>query len=344
MAELELVQAKEISYPKKGIVIFDTKYKELLPTLWWIIKTGIVVKEKQLQELLTNTKIIWIQNDANGKHLKRTVWIRRYKLVNVFHTDREIKNKWKEIINLENGLYGIVEQYQNIELYEAVDFEKPGRSMEMWMMPAKLAHIMVNIWLSRVIHHSDLDIENLHIYDPFVWSGTTWMIANHLGYDFMGSDINTNYAEQNAVWRKTNKFYTPDKNFDIFIHDITQALEKNFLFTERGETGTVGNFKKNILIVTEWRLGPIVMKNTSSEDIQVFQEQVLELYKNFIDRIKELWAIAVCTIPWYAGEENFLEQKISDYANKIDLTIKDIPEVYGREGQQVGRKILIITA
>jgi hypothetical protein len=33
MAELELVKAKEISYPKKGIVIFDTKYKELLPTL-----------------------------------------------------------------------------------------------------------------------------------------------------------------------------------------------------------------------------------------------------------------------------------------------------------------------
>jgi hypothetical protein len=31
MAELQFVQAKEISYPKKGIVIFDTKYKELLP-------------------------------------------------------------------------------------------------------------------------------------------------------------------------------------------------------------------------------------------------------------------------------------------------------------------------
>jgi len=33
MAELQLVQAKEISYPKKGIVIFDTKYSELLPQL-----------------------------------------------------------------------------------------------------------------------------------------------------------------------------------------------------------------------------------------------------------------------------------------------------------------------
>ena len=64
--ELKLVQAKEISYPKKGIMIFDTKYPELLPQLWWIIKIGTVVKEKDLQEILANTKIIGIQNEANG--------------------------------------------------------------------------------------------------------------------------------------------------------------------------------------------------------------------------------------------------------------------------------------
>jgi hypothetical protein len=73
------------------------------------------------------------------------VGIRRYKLVDIFHTDREIKNKGKEIINLEHGLYGIVEHYQDIELYEAIDFGKPGRSMQMGMMPAKLTHIMINI-------------------------------------------------------------------------------------------------------------------------------------------------------------------------------------------------------
>ena len=59
---------------------------------------GTVVKEKELQELLADVKIIWIQNEANGKHLKRTVGIRRYKLVDVFHTDREIKTKGKEIL------------------------------------------------------------------------------------------------------------------------------------------------------------------------------------------------------------------------------------------------------
>jgi hypothetical protein len=101
------------------------------------------------------------------------------------------------------------------------------------------------------------------------------MLANYMGYDFIGSDINITYAEQNATWRKTNKFYTPDKQFDIFTHDITQTLENQL----EG---------KDVLIVSEGRLGPIVMKNTSSQDIKKFQEQVLALYNSFLERIKEL--------------------------------------------------------
>jgi hypothetical protein len=329
MKELELVQAKEISYPKKGIVIFDTKYAQLLPQLWGVIKIGTVVKEKELQELLTDVKIIWIQNEANGKHLKRTVGIRRYKLVDIFHTDKEIKAKGKEIINLENGLYGIVEWYQNIELYEAIDFGKPGRSMEMGMMPAKLAHMMINIWLANFIHESQLDIEKICIYDPFVGSWTTGMLANYIGYDFAGSDIKINYAEKNTPWRKINKFFTPDKQFDIFKHDIKEKLWDQL----EG---------KDILVVSEWRLWPIVKKSTSDQDIQKFQERVTDLYKSFLDRIKELWAVAVFTIPRYVGQDNGIEQVLTKYASKIGVKIQSIPEIYGREGQQLGRKIMIV--
>jgi len=329
MKELELVQAKEISYPKKGIVIFDTKYAQLLPQLWGVIKIGTVVKEKELQELLTDVKIIWIQNEANGKHLKRTVGIRRYKLVDIFHTDKEIRAKGKEIINLENGLYGIVEWYQNIELYEAIDFGKPGRSMEMGMMPAKLAHMMINIWLAKFIHESQLDIEKICIYDPFVGSWTTGMLANYMGYDFAGSDIKINYAEKNTPWRKINKFFTPDKQFDIFKHDIKEKLWDQL----EG---------KDILIVSEWRLWPIVKKSTSDQDIQKFQERVTDLYKSFLDRIKELWAVAVFTIPRYVWQDNGIEQVLTKYANKIGVKTQSIPEIYGREGQQLGRKIMII--
>jgi hypothetical protein len=67
------------------------------------------------------------------------------------------------------------------------------------------------------------------------------------------------------------------------------------------------------------------------------------LYNSFLERIKELWsAIAVFTIPYYAGQDNSLEKNISEYWTKIGLHMEAIPEVYGREWQQVGRKIMIV--
>ena len=145
--ELQLIQPKNISSPKKGILVFDTDFAEKISTLGGIIKAGSVVKEKDLPEVLKDVKIIWIKEIANGKHLKQTIGIKRFKTVDFFHTDKEIKEKWLELINLGNGNYGVVEQYQNIPLYETIDFEKPARSMQMGMMPAKLTHMMINIWL-----------------------------------------------------------------------------------------------------------------------------------------------------------------------------------------------------
>lgn len=65
------------------------------------IKSGRVITEKDLQEELKDCKIFGVQEDAIGKHLKRTIGVRRFKLVKVTHTDREIKEKGKELINLD---------------------------------------------------------------------------------------------------------------------------------------------------------------------------------------------------------------------------------------------------
>jgi hypothetical protein len=64
------------------------------------------------------------------------------------------------------------------------------------------------------------------------------MLANHLGYDFIGSDIKTNYAEQNELRRKTTKFSTPDKELTTFTHDIKEKLGSQLK-------------DKDVLIITE---------------------------------------------------------------------------------------------
>lgn len=49
--------------------------------------------------------------------------------------------------------------------------------MQVGMMPAKLAHIMLNIALTHTKSETPI------IRDPFCGTGTTMMLANHFGYD-----------------------------------------------------------------------------------------------------------------------------------------------------------------
>jgi hypothetical protein len=64
--------------------------------------------------------------------MKKKFLLKRFKKVDLLHTDKEVKEKGIELITLPSmqGYCGIVEGYQNIQLYEIVDFEKPARSMQ----------------------------------------------------------------------------------------------------------------------------------------------------------------------------------------------------------------------
>lgn len=75
------------------------------------------------------------------------------------------------------GFVGGVLGYQNIPLYELIDFGKPGRSMQMGMMPAKLTHTLIN--LARTQSSGESDSRPL-IRDPFCGSGTSGFLANAL--------------------------------------------------------------------------------------------------------------------------------------------------------------------
>ena len=338
-AELQLIQPTNISSPKKGVITFDTDQPELISTLGGLIKAWPVVREKDLPTILENIPIIGIKELANGKHLKNTIGIRRFKLVDFSHTDKEIKEKGKELINIGNGDYGVVEWYQNIALYETIDFDKPARSMHMWMMPAKLTHIMINIWLNNswlVTHNSSLTI-----YDPFVWSGTTWFLANALWYDFIGSDINISYAQKNIERWKQNKLYQANHDLMIFKQDINQPWP-------HGQPEEMFGWKVPQLIVTEWRLWPIVTRDMSSKQIETIQQEVSGFYEWFIIQIHNLFfskkekPVIVFTIPVYPGK-NYIESNLTSLTKDLkQRSLTSISEVYQRPNQNIGRKILII--
>ncbi|PJA48026.1 MAG: hypothetical protein CO170_03895, partial [candidate division SR1 bacterium CG_4_9_14_3_um_filter_40_9] len=288
MAELEYAQPKNIKSIRNNIITFDSDFPEHIKQLGGVVKRGRVVSKKGLEDILRHSpessgsfsgilKLIGVNDENLGKKLKSEYGIKRFKLVKLAHTDKEVKEKGLEIIQVSKEQFGIVEGYQPIYLYEVVDFEKPARSMQMGMIPAKLTHIMLNIGLSVIANSHVIANETkqseITVYDPFVGSGTTGFLANHFGYDFIGSDIDISTAEKNKSRRIGHKLANPDKKFELFTHDIHDKIP-----LDRFSVSALKRF--SLLIVTEGRLGPIITAKSTTKDVQLAQVQVLKLYES----------------------------------------------------------------
>jgi len=329
LAELALVHPQNIERINDQLIHFDSEYENLLPQLGGITKWGRVVNETELLPFFEGKRILWVENKKLWLKFKKQGFIRRFKIIEQQKTDLDIKNKGIEVLKFSHG-YGVVLWYQNIPLYEAVDFQKPSRSMQMGMMPAKFTHILVNIGI--ISNHQDLQT---NIYDPFAWSGTTGMISNFLWYNFIGSDINIQHLSQNVPRWKTTKFYKKDKTLDFFEQDILQDIDPQQL-----------DF--NTVIVTEGRLWPIINKHADTDNIQDAEAEVIQLYKSFIQTASKLkksgkLKAIVTTIPHYFRYENHTGQELFAYAQKLGRECNYIDEIYARPRQRVGRKILIFT-
>jgi len=98
--------------------------------------------------------------------------------------------------------------------------------------------------------------------------------------------------------------------------------------------------------VSEWWLWPIVKSVSTPQEIAKYQNEVWNLYKKFITTIsktkKNHHTKAVFTIPYYINQNNFLEQEIKSWSSTFDWKFSCIDEIYAREWQKVGRKIIIL--
>ena len=367
LEELKLVWHTNIRFYNASFFTFDMEEKneKLLYQLWWLIKWGRIVEYWDLKDLLQDVKIIWSNDKWLWDQLKSDKIVRRYKNVSMQHTDLEIKKKWKELIRIWSVIW-LVLWYQNISLYEDIDFGKPARSMNMWMMPAKLAHILINIALNKIENwnieilsfvHQDKKYDgqksnntnmftSFHfssfpycIYDPFVWSWTTGFLANYMWFDFLWSDKNIEYVKKNYNWWKTTKRHQNNNFFEIFQQDIFKPLDVREKYLE------------SMLIVTEWRLWPIVTQKTDWNQIKLFQQEVLKLYQAFLNNISNLFKTnniklptMVFTIPYYINQNNFIESDLKSLSTKLWRKFNSVEEIYAREWQFVGRKIVILNS
>lgn len=314
------------------IVLFDNADEWKLSQLAGIIKRGKIINT-DLDEVFASfpeKKILWVADKNQGINLKKQYKLKRFKQTDILHTDMEVKNKGIELIRITHER-GLVLGYQNIKLYEITDFEKPARSMQMGMMPAKLTHTMLNIALSL----SSTQNTPL-VYDPFVWSGTTGFLANYAGLNFIGSDLKISFAEKNKTWRDAHPM-KKDKNltFDLFTHDSTKPFDTSKYFKNQTP-----------LIVTEGRLWPVIKLSTTSEQVKEYQRRVKNVYTQRIEQMASAFPekpIMVFTIPIYLGHENLIENAIMHTAHHFWFNISAIDELYKRDQHKVARKIIILT-
>ena len=333
LAELKLIDAKDIKKVWKHLIVFDTKKEDQISSLASLVKWWKIISISEIQNYVGDKRILWMEDKNQAIKFKKQLNLKRYKEVWLLHTDMDVKKKWIELIKIW-AERGIVLWYQNIKLYELADFDKPGRSMQMWMMPAKLTHTMINIALS----HAENKKFKL-IYDPFCGTGTTWIIANYLWYDFIGSDIKLWFALKNQEWWKNNRNFH-NQIFDFFDQDISKPLDEK-LFAPLLDHET--------LVVTEGWLWPIIKQSTTAEQVYEYQRWVKNLYLQFIQTIADFYdqhdekrPVMVFTIPVYIWHENIIQDLITLLCEKLKWNLEVVDELYKRENQKVWRKIMIL--
>ena len=329
--------------------------------------------------------IVAVADDHDGMQFKRAHKLKRFKYVPVNKTDKEIVEKWIELIRLDehSETWWLVSYYHDISRPEKIEFEKPVSGMQVGMMPVKLVQMMMNMGVGQytekqnaeyrmqntVARHSEKSeapqalarrshevqseseiqvkenvqdvtlsltkssaIAQQTIYDPFCWFWTTGFVAHLSGHHFIGSDSNPTPTKQNLSRR--NEIYPESKGlfFTVFKHDVTKVFTQPFL-------------KKVDVVVTEWRLGPMVNNQlTHTRKENEWRDIIADIDRVYIWFLEHFHVInpdatIVITYPQWTFWEQDMSWNFQRAGEKLGYIVENIG-VYKRKGQYTGRRVI----
>lgn len=313
---------------------------------WYMYSDAFFSEQCAWVELLwTNSNVLWME-------AKKKYWVNRFKLIDLKKSDLDVKRWWKEIMQLWQGMIWVVKWRQEIELPACIDFDKPVNGMQIWMMPAKLTKILVNLWKNEIAKkQKTLFVEWISIWDPFCWFGTTGFVVNAQWDNFIWSDINIHSVKQNKKWRMWTEYANPERHFTLFKHDVTEPFTQPYLTHVS-------------CIVSEGWLWPVVKKWTGvrwerreiqtsdtwkkandRKRIAVNIKKIHTVYEWFFGNIKKIWLDVpiVITLPHYTFlDDDPIYEWLNTFLYDQWFSHRSI-SIYKRKGQMVGRRVLIVT-
>ncbi len=225
---------------------------------------------------------------------------------------------------------------QPFEEFSIRDWERPEKSMDVGMLPPKLARMMVNI--------AGLPKDGV-LLDPFCGLGTILQEALILGYEnVLGSDIskeNIRATRKNLAWiaeRQTRSL----AHVRTLVQDA-RSLSKSFT-TESIDA-----------IVTEPYLGPVVRKS-GIKNLDAIIAELSELYCAFFREahslLKKGGKVVIVLPVWLEGRDSvalpiiprILSLGFESPPRRTPVTFSNRGSILiVREGQHVGRELFIFT-
>ena len=302
----------------------EWKFKYWLNLFWWNLN---------LKEILNKTKKILKENSVSSRFVNKdfknlsSAQILWEKLV-------EKETDFNLVINNDRIYFWRTIWVQDINEYSKRDYWK-DRDMQTWMLPPKLAQMMINLWGGNVI------------YDPFVWLGTV-LIESIIAWntEVYWSDLNEKMIESTE---KNLGDLIKNKKSDKILFKL-EKLNAKFI-----HESSVFKCAKIDSIVTEWYLWEIMTKkNISLERIEKQKETLIKIYKPFfewLEKIKYKWNVVISFPFWeingkfiyFLGIYSIIQQccNIQKFfpADFWLFETKSWSLLYKRDKQLVGREI-----
>lgn len=220
---------------------------------------------------------------------------------------------------------GVTKTVQDFEDWSHRDYDRPGRDARSGMLPPKLARIMVNL--------AGVTPQNSYLLDPFCGSGTILMEASILWFDnVIGSDISQKAIEDtrdNLDWLEDEGYRVADNTLICAsATELADHLEKNSVDA----------------IVTEPFLGNPRQGKERIQDIEHAIEALAELYESSFSELNQILKpggkIVIASPVHFSGDQEFPVPTI-EILESLNYKLEQKPMLYRREGQFVGREILV---
>lgn len=336
--------AINIEEPVRWVITFEYEWSLPQAHVWWSLKRWTRVTTPDLILLFEEVNFLAVADDYDGMQFKRKYNLKRFKFVPINKTDKEIVEKWVELIRLDeqSETWWIVEYYHDIARPEKIEFEKPVSGMQVWMMPVKLNQMMINMAVGMIQSNTNDSqfSEQLWnfppswctVYDPFCGFGTTWFVAQLGGHHFIWSDTNPTPTKQNLSWWNTTFPESKELLFTTFKHDVTQPFTQPFL-------------KNADVVVSEWRLWPVInnqLTHTRKEnEWRDIIQQIDVVYIWFLNNFHAInpHATIVITYPQRTFWEEDMSLNFQRAWEKLGYVVENIG-VYKRKKQYTGRRVI----